>query len=105
MPDEIDRINETAEDRAAGKEFSAAAFASSTLPPEVVEALQSATAKIARRQSEAHLLALRSGKGVEARMVHHRGRVTASFEVTSEVPIGQIRWVADPVIGFGGWPE
>ena len=105
MPDEIDRLNETAEDRGADFDFGAGAFASRQLPPPVAEILQSAAAKIGLRQAEAHALALRSGKGVLGRLTQAPGRVGATFEVTDAVEVGVIAWAPSPGLGFGGWPQ
>lgn len=106
MPDEIDRINETAEDRATGRDFTATAYAESQLPERVREILASAALKAARRQLEAHQVALRTGVGVLGRLTHAPGRVGASFELTRDVPAGRIAWKADAKTGFEGvWPS
>lgn len=106
MPDEIDRINETVEDRAGGRDFGTAAFVETQVPAGVRELLGSTTAKVAAQQAAAHQLALRTGCGVLAKITRPRPfRLSASFELTHQVERGKIEWAPDPISGFPGWPE
>lgn len=108
MPDEIDRLNETAEDRATGRDFTAAARSSSGLPDVVLEHLTSDLGEVAKAQAAAHQLALRSGMGVlaamSARPEGDQTTVHVSFEVTPAVPRGEIRWKPNHGLRFQGWP-